>query len=125
MASSLDFIKSLPKGFNTLIGKQGINLSGGQKQRLSIIRAILKNTPILVLDEATEGLAPIIRREIWSVVQQVKKTGISTIVVDKDVDSLLEVSDKSLILVKGEVVFSGASSKLSDNPDIPAQHLGV
>ncbi len=103
----------------------GSYLSGGEQQMLSIGRALMTNPRLLVLDEATEGLAPIIRREIWSVVQQVKKTGISTIVVDKDVDSLLEVSDKSLILVKGEVVFSGASSKLSDNPDIPAQYLGV
>ena len=103
----------------------GSYLSGGEQQMLSIGRALMTNPRLLVLDEATEGLAPIIRREIWSVVQQVKKTGISTIVVDKDVDSLLEVSDKSLILVKGEVVFSGASSELSDNPEIPAHYLGV
>ena len=103
----------------------GSYLSGGEQQMLSIGRALMTNPRLLVLDEATEGLAPIIRQEIWSVVQQVKKTGISTIIVDKDVGSLLEVSDKSLILVKGEVVFSGASSELSDNPDIHVQYLGV
>lgn len=107
------------------LNNMGNHLSGGEQQMLSIGRALMTNPDLLVLDEATEGLAPLIRKEIWSVVRQIKKTGIATILVDKDVDSLLSVSDKSLILVKGQVVFSGPSSELVENPDIHIHHLGV
>jgi branched-chain amino acid transport system ATP-binding protein len=103
----------------------GNHLSGGEQQMLSIGRALMTNPDLLVLDEATEGLAPLIRKEIWSVVRRIKETGIATILVDKDVDALLAVSDKSLILVKGKVVFSGSSKELAANPDIHVQHLGV
>lgn len=107
------------------LSNMGNHLSGGEQQMLSIGRALMTNPDLLVLDEATEGLAPLIRKEIWSVVRQIRKTGIATILVDKDVDSLLSVSDKSLILVKGQVVFSGPSSELIENPEIHIQHLGV
>ena len=107
------------------LSNMGNQLSGGEQQVLAIGRALMTNPQLLVLDEATEGLAPLIRQKIWSVVQQVKESGIATIVVDKDVDKLLKVSDKSLILVKGKVVFSGMSSELAANPDIHTQHLGV
>jgi len=107
------------------LGNMGNQLSGGEQQMLSIGRALMTNPQLLVLDEATEGLAPFMRKEIWSVVRQVKETGIATIIVDKDVDALLKVSDKSLILVKGKVVFSGDSSELAANPDIHVLHLGV
>jgi branched-chain amino acid transport system ATP-binding protein len=103
----------------------GNQLSGGEQQVLAIGRALMTNPKLLVLDEVTEGLAPLTRKKIWSVVQQVKEAGISIIIVDKDVDSLLKVSDVGLILVKGKVVFSGASSELVANPDIRTQHLGV
>jgi branched-chain amino acid transport system ATP-binding protein len=103
----------------------GNQLSGGEQQVLAIGRALMTNPKLLVLDEATEGLAPLTRKKIWSVVQQIKEAGISIIIVDKDVDSLLKISDMSLILVKGKVVFSGASSELVANPDIHIQHLGV
>ena len=107
------------------LSNMGNHLSGGEQQMLSIGRALMTNPELLVLDEATEGLAPLIRKEIWSVVRRIKETGIATILVDKDVDALLSVSDKSLILVKGAVVFSGPSSELAANPDIHVQHLGV
>ena len=79
----------------------------------------------MVLDEATEGLAPLICEKIWAVVHQIKETGIATIIVDKNVDAQLKVSDKSLILVKGKVVFSGKSSELINKPSIHIQHLSV
>ncbi len=107
------------------LGNMGNHLSGGEQQMLSIGRALMTNPDLLVLDEATEGLAPLIRKEIWSVVHRIKETGIATLLVDKDVDALLTVSDKSLILVKGQVVFSGPSSELAENPDIHVRHLGV
>jgi branched-chain amino acid transport system ATP-binding protein len=107
------------------LNNMGNQLSGGEQQILSIARALMTNPQLLVLDEATEGLAPLVRKIIWSVIQQVKETGIATIIVDKDVDTQLKVSDKSIILVKGRVVFNGDSSELVANPDIHIQHLGV
>jgi len=107
------------------LSNMGNQLSGGEQQILSIARALMTNPQLLVLDEATEGLAPFVRKSIWSIIQQVKGTGIATIIVDKDVDTQLKVSDKSIILVKGRVVFSGDSSKLIANPDIHIQHLSV
>jgi branched-chain amino acid transport system ATP-binding protein len=108
-----------------LLSNMGNHLSGGEQQILSIARALMTNPQLLVLDEATEGLAPLIREKIWTVVQQVKETGIATIIVDKNVDALLKVSDKSLILVKGKAVFNGKTSELVANPDIHIQHLSV
>jgi len=107
------------------LNNMGNHLSGGEQQMLSIGRALMTNPDLLVLDEATEGLAPLIRKEIWSVVRTIKKTGIATILVDKDIDAVLTVSDKSLILVKGKAVFSGSSAELAANPAIHVQHLGV
>ena len=107
------------------MNNMGNHLSGGEQQMLSIGRALMTNPDLLILDEATEGLAPLIRKEIWSVIRKVKEAGIATIIVDKDVDAVLSVSDKSLILIKGQVVFSGSSRELANNPDIHVQHLGV
>ena len=107
------------------LGNMGNHLSGGEQQMLSIGRALMTNPDLLILDEATEGLAPLIRREIWSVVRAIKAAGIATIVVDKDVDALLGVSDKCLILVKGRVVYSGPSDDLARHPEIHEQYLGV
>jgi branched-chain amino acid transport system ATP-binding protein len=107
------------------LNNMGNHLSGGEQQMLAIGRALMTNPDLLVLDEATEGLAPLIREEIWGVVRHIKKTGIAIILIDKDIDALLSVSDKCLILVKGKVVFSGSSDELAANPDIHIQHLGV
>ncbi len=107
------------------LSNMGNQLSGGEQQILSIARALMTNPQLLVLDEATEGLAPLVRKKIWSVIQQVKETGITTIIVDKDVDTQLKVSDKSIVLVKGRVAFSGDTSELVANPDVHIQHLSV
>ena len=92
---------------------------------LSIGRALMTSPDLLVLDEATEGLAPLVRNEIWSVIRRIKAAGIATIIVDKDVKALLSVCDRSLILAKGRVVFSGAAAELEGNPEIHCRHLGV
>ncbi len=107
------------------LGSMGDQLSGGEQQMLSIGRALLTNPQLLILDEATEGLAPLIRREIWAVIRDIKKAGIATIIVDKDVNALLSVCDRCLILAKGRVVFSGAAAELAENPETHRRHLGV
>lgn len=103
----------------------GDRLSGGEQQMLSVGRALMTNPDLLVLDEATEGLAPLVRREIWSVLRRIKAAGIATIIVDKDVRALLSVCDRCLILAKGRVVYSGTATELKDNPAIHRQHLGI
>jgi branched-chain amino acid transport system ATP-binding protein len=107
------------------LGSMGDQLSGGEQQMLSIGRALMTNPELLILDEATEGLAPLIRREIWSVIRGIKQAGVATIIVDKDVDALLSVCDRCLILTKGRVVFSGGASELAGNPEVHRKHLGV
>jgi len=103
----------------------GNQLSGGEQQMLSIGRALMTNPELMVLDEATEGLAPLIRREIWSVIAEIRKAGIATILVDKDVNALLKISDRSIILAKGKIVYQDASENLIKQPDIHRQYLGV
>ena len=107
------------------LSNMGNQLSGGEQQMLSIGRALMTNPDLLVLDEATEGLAPLIRKEIWAVIHRIKESGIATIIVDKDIRALLKVSDRCLILAKGLVVYDGTAAELEANPDIHVQHLGV
>ena len=107
------------------ITNMGNQLSGGEQQMLSIGRALMTNPSLLILDEATEGLAPIVRKELWKVIRQICATGIATLIVDKDVNKLVSISDRSVILAKGRVVFSGASSELAADPDAHLAYLGV
>ena len=103
----------------------GNNLSGGEQQMLTIGRALMTNPEVLLLDEVTEGLAPLIREEIWSVVEVIKREGVATIIVDKNISKLMEIADHHLIVVKGEVVFSGDGAKLSAEAGLVQQHLGI
>ena len=100
-------------------------LSGGEQQMLAIGRALMTNPRLLILDEATEGLAPRLRHDIWSVIQEIKSDGIATLVVDKDLKAILSVCDRCIILDKGSVVFSGTASELTSMPDIHVRYLGV
>ncbi len=112
-------------GLSQMLGKMGNQLSGGEQQMLSIGRALMTNPDLLILDEATEGLAPLIRKEIWSVIARIKKAGIATIIVDKDVNAHLGVCDQCLILAKGRVVYRGETRELVENPEIHVKYLGV
>lgn len=107
------------------INNMGNQLSGGEQQMLTIARALMTNPELLILDEATEGLAPLFRREIWSVIRDIKATGISTIIVDKDINALLSVCDRNYILSKGKVVWQGFSEQLQQQPELHKQFLGV
>ncbi len=104
---------------------RGNQLSGGEQQMLAIGRALMTNPSLLILDEATEGLAPRIREEIWRTLQSLKKIGLSIIVIDKDVEALCEVADRHYILEKGEVIWTGDTLDLLENKEIQDRYLGV
>jgi branched-chain amino acid transport system ATP-binding protein len=107
------------------LGHGGQQLSGGEQQMLTIGRALMTNPDVLILDEATEGLAPLIAREIWRICSVIKDSGISSIIVDKNWKHVTKVTDRNVILVKGEVVFEGSSESLQAQPEIMSLHLGV
>ncbi len=100
-------------------------LSGGEQQMLAIGRALMTNPRLMILDEATEGLAPLIREEIWRVVGEMRADGIATILVDKNIGKLMALADRHLIVEKGRIVFSGDSRTLQENPDILGRYLGI
>ena len=110
---------------NERLGHGGQQLSGGEQQMLTIGRALLTNPDVLILDEATEGLAPLIAREIWRICQLVRETGISSVIVDKNWKHVSQITDRNVILVKGEVVFEGTSPELHARPELLQQYLGV
>ena len=103
----------------------GAQLSGGEQQMLTIGRALMTNPDLLILDEATEGLAPKIAADIWNIVRRIRDTGIATVLVDKNHAAVTAVSDRNVILVKGEVVFNGSSAALHADPALLHRHLGV
>ena len=103
----------------------GNQLSGGEQQMLAIGRALLTNPRLLILDEATEGLAPFIRQEIYRSIAQLKADGLSILVIDKDVGALCRVADRHYVLEKGRVVWSGGSAELKANRELQGRYLGV
>lgn len=107
------------------IGNRGDQLSGGEQQMLSIGRALMTQPRLLVLDEATEGLAPLVRDEIWRVIALIRADGIATVVVDKTVMAILSLVDRSLVLVKGSVAFDGTPDALRADEALMHRCLGV
>ena len=103
----------------------GQQLSGGEQQMLSIGRALMTNPDLLLLDEATEGLAPLIAQDIWRICELIAQSGISTVIVDKNWQHVTRITQRNMILVKGEVVFEGSSAELLAQPALLQQHLGV
>ena len=103
----------------------GAQLSGGEQQMLTIGRALMTNPDLLILDEATEGLAPKISREIWGIVAQIKQAGIAAVIVDKNFAAVSAVADRIVILVKGATAYEGASAALRAQPELHLKYLGV
>ena len=101
----------------------GKNLSGGEQQMLAIGRALMTNPTLLILDEATEGLAPVIRAEIWQVLATLKAQGQSILLVDKNLGPVLRLADQAVILEKGRAVWSGTTAALASAPEIRNTHL--
>jgi branched-chain amino acid transport system ATP-binding protein len=106
-------------------GNYGNQLSGGEQQMLAIGRALMTNPRLLILDEATEGLAPLVRVEIYRSIERLKREGLSILLIDKDVKALTRVADQHYVLEKGRVVWSGTSAELSASKDIQHRYLGV
>lgn len=103
----------------------GQQLSGGEQQMLSIGRALMTNPRLMILDEATEGLAPLVVAEIWRVIAQIRETGIATLIVDRDWRKVLHHTDRAMVMEKGLISLSGNSSDLLAQPNALAQLLGV
>ncbi|MBT3914848.1 MAG: ABC transporter ATP-binding protein [Rhodospirillaceae bacterium] len=103
----------------------GNQLSGGEQQMLAVSRALMTNPDLLILDEATEGLAPLIRDDIWRVLEQLKAAGQSILVIDKNVDALTRIADRHYIIEKGKVVWSGSSDELKQDEELQHRYLGV
>ncbi len=104
---------------------RGAQLSGGEQQMLTIGRALMTNPALLILDEATEGLAPRISRNIWAIARAIAASGIASIIVDKNFAALSSLAERCVILVKGRVVFDGASAELRQREDLHLRYLGV
>ena len=103
----------------------GGTLSGGEQQMLSIGRALMTNPALLILDEATEGLAPIVRAEIWSCLERLKQSGLSILLIDKHVEAVTRLADHHYVLERGRVVWDGTSVELRARPDVQHRYLGV
>lgn len=103
----------------------GTQLSGGEQQMLAIGRALSMNPRLLILDEATEGLAPLLREEIWRVIRHLKTEGLTILIIDKHLEKVLSLADEVTILEKGKVAWQGRSMELRDQPDIWRKYLGV
>jgi branched-chain amino acid transport system ATP-binding protein len=117
-------ISSFPR-LGERLNNGGAQLSGGEQQMLTIGRALMTNPDLLILDEATEGLAPLIAREIWSIVKTIRASGIATVIVDKNYAAVMALTDRSVVLVKGRVVYSGESRELSERAELMQRFLGV
>ena len=122
---NLDRVFDLFPRLPNRIQHMGNQLSGGEQQMLAIGRALMTNPKLLILDEATEGLAPLIRNEIWNCVSNLKSAGQSILLVDKNIDALTRIADRHYIIEKGKVVWDGTSSELQGDQDLQHRFLGV
>ena len=117
----LDFFPRLRERLNN----QGSQLSGGEQQMLAIGRALMLNPRLLILDEATEGLAPLIRQEIWRRLEQLKQSGLTILLIDKNIDEFLHIADCHHIVEKGRVVWQGSSAALAADAALKSRYLGI
>jgi len=122
---TLDKVFDLFSNLQARQNNYGNQLSGGEQQMLAIGRALMTNPRLLILDEATEGLAPLIRAEIYRSIERLKGAGLSILVIDKDVKALTRIADVHFMLEKGRVVWTGSSSELAANEDVQHRYLGV
>ena len=124
-AWTLDSVCGLFPRLGERLGSMGNQLSGGEQQMLAIGRALMTNPRLLILDEATEGLAPLIRAEIWECLTRLKTAGQSILVIDKNVEALTRIADRHYLIERGKVVWTGDSRQLAAAPDVQHRYLGI
>jgi branched-chain amino acid transport system ATP-binding protein len=107
------------------LGHWGNQLSGGEQQMLAIGRALMTNPRLLILDEATEGLAPLIRQEIWACLAALKASGLAILLIDKHVQAVGRLADRHYVIEKGRIVWSGSSAELASQPEIVSRYVGI
>jgi len=122
---TLDKVCALFPRLGERIANMAHQLSGGEQQMLAIGRALMTNPRLLILDEATEGLAPLIRAEIWHCLTRLKAAGQSILVIDKNVEALIRIADRHYLIERGKVVWTGSSAQLAAAPEIQHRYLGV
>jgi branched-chain amino acid transport system ATP-binding protein len=122
---TLDRVLALFPPLGARLHATGAYLSGGEQQMLAIGRALMTNPRLLILDEATEGLAPLVRAEIWRCLEQLKRGGLAILVIDKHVQALTRIADRHYIIERGRVVWSGTSAELAAQDDVQRRYLGV
>jgi branched-chain amino acid transport system ATP-binding protein len=121
----LDAVLTLFPALRERLTSYGGLLSGGEQQMLAIGRALMTNPRLLILDEATEGLAPLIRAEIWRALETLKREGLSIFIIDKNVQALIRIASRHYVLEKGRIVWSGSSAELADDVALQHRYLGV
>jgi branched-chain amino acid transport system ATP-binding protein len=121
----LDGVLEMFPALKARLSSMGNLLSGGEQQMLAIGRALMTNPKLLVLDEATEGLAPLVRRDIWACLERLKGDGQAILVIDKNVEDLARIADRHYVMEKGRVVWSGTSGELRARADLLSEKLGV
>ena len=122
---TLDKVCALFPRLAERLGSMGSQLSGGEQQMLAIGRALMTNPRLLILDEATEGLAPLIRAEIWQCLTRLKTAGQSILVIDKNVAALTRIADRHYLIERGRVVWTGSSQELAAAPEVQHRYLGI
>ena len=124
-AWTLDAVLALFPQLRERLSRAGSLLSGGEQQMLAIGRALLTNPRLLILDEATEGLAPLLRREIWRALVRLKAQGQSILLIDKNIAALSQIADRHYVMEKGRVVWNGTSADLHATDEVKRRYLGV
>jgi branched-chain amino acid transport system ATP-binding protein len=119
-----DVLELLPR-LSERLRNMGGNLSGGERQMLAIGRALMTNPDLLILDEATEGLAPLVRQDIWATIRRLRSSDIAVLVVDKDIDTLATIADRCVVIAKGNIVYTGTPGAFAAERDTLVRHLSV
>ncbi|NYT68217.1 ABC transporter ATP-binding protein [Pusillimonas noertemannii] len=122
---TVDTVLELFPMLRPLQDRMGVLLSGGEQQMLAIGRALMTNPSLLILDEATEGLAPLVRDGIWQVLHALRDAGLSILIIDKNVDALARLADRHYIIEKGRIMWSGSSAELLADEELRHRFLGV
>ena len=122
---TLDRVLDLFPPLRERLAGYGDQLSGGEQQMLAIGRALMTNPALLILDEATEGLAPLVRAEIWRTLEALKAAGLAILIIDKNLEALARLADRHTIIEKGRAVWTGTSAELTADPTLRERYLGV